>query len=68
MRISEETKQRTERQLLAAIEHAANQVVAGANVDTWSRAALDLAVAYRAVTHYDDAPIGLGIAPPAKSH
>lgn len=66
MRSTDETKLRVEKVLLEGIEHAVAKVVADQDPETWAHAAADLAVAYRAITHYDDAPIGIGTAAPAK--
>ncbi|MCB9686481.1 MAG: hypothetical protein H6738_08740 [Alphaproteobacteria bacterium] len=66
MRSSDETKLRVEKVLLEGIEHAVAKVSADQDPETWARAAADLGLAYRAITHYDDAPIGIGTSAPAR--
>lgn len=66
MRPNDEARHRTEKSLLEAIEHAAQKVLADQEPEAWARAAADLAIAHKALTHYDDAPIGLGMGAPAR--
>lgn len=67
MRATDETKLRVEKVLLEGIEQAVARVVAGQDAGTWGRVAADLGLAYRAITHYDDAPLGIGTNAPARN-